>query len=368
MPSSTKKRKIEVGSGSTSSSDSGSSLSEESKISGVEGEDVDEVVLVTDHQTQYVEVLDPTDGEPVRVNLSNGALLISSIDGLFRGTFGLKYSDGGVKYGVSTDPINQVFLAPKDGWGNKTYELVYSPNRSASVTPEKKPSTLYDGVQGDLPTSEYVNDFCFYIQGDGIKDCVVCLEADFFCTFRHGTHKNYKLREVLIIYNYDGKKSMVATVRYINERYDFIILKTTQKVEKVPFLALKFFSGEDLLICGRSDESGELTYAKGCIRTSLLQYYDEQGPFIVATIHSLPGDSGAAVFSANGLIGMNLGVAEFNYQPYEDMILRAAHFSVFNYMVGAWDLRHGINMVKHEDSPPKPGSRQAPLRLKPASV
>ena len=68
----------------------------------------------------------------------------------------------------------------------------------------------------------------------------------------------------------------------------------------------------------------------------------------MATIHSLPGDSGAAVFSANGLIGMNLGVAEFNYQPYEDMILRAAHFSVFNYMVGAWDLRHGINVCFFE--------------------
>jgi len=70
-----------------------------------------QVVLVTDHQTQYVEVLDPTDGEPVRVNLSNGALLISSIDGLFRGSFGLKYSDGGVKYGVSyVYLISKVYL------------------------------------------------------------------------------------------------------------------------------------------------------------------------------------------------------------------------------------------------------------------
>ena len=51
----------------------------------------------------YIEVLDPNNGEPLRVNLSNGALLISSIDDAFRGVFGLKYLDvtDGAKYVVS---------------------------------------------------------------------------------------------------------------------------------------------------------------------------------------------------------------------------------------------------------------------------
>ena len=66
---------------------------------------------------------------------------------------------------------------------------------------------------------------------------------------------------------------MEATVRYIDDRLDFIILRSTNKVEKVPILCRNFLPAEDLVVCGRSGSSGELIYAKGCIRTSLLQHF-----------------------------------------------------------------------------------------------
>jgi len=125
----------------------------------------------------------------------------------------------------------------------------------------------------NLPTAQAVQDYCFYIEENYRRDCVICLEKDLFCTFRHDTHKNYNLGEMVTIYNYNGTRSYITRVRFICEQLDFIILKSDEKMEKVPALSQDFITAEPLLLCGRSDITGELTYSKGSIRTSRLQYF-----------------------------------------------------------------------------------------------
>ncbi|CAK5113720.1 unnamed protein product [Meloidogyne enterolobii] len=174
------------------------------------------------------------------------------------------------------------------------------------------------------------------------------MEKDLFCTFRHGSHKNFNLGEMVTIYNYNGTRSYITRVRFICERLDFIILKSGEKMEKVPALSHDYFPAEPLLLCGRSDITGELTYSSGSIRTSRLEYYSdgmvEEGPFLLGDIHTLPGDSGGAVFSAKGLIGMNVGSIKFFYNPDDDAIMCAALFKVVNCMVRSSDLLYGINV------------------------
>nr|CAD2127840.1 unnamed protein product [Meloidogyne enterolobii] len=156
---------------------------------------------------QYVYVRDPSDDKIMEFPVSNdGTLPVYLINNTFNGFFGLKYNNEvtGFKRAVLTDPINQVFLAPEGGWDNKIFELVHSPSRSG-----KRSSRPYDGVQeanrlntasvcpvkksrkdnSNLPTSLAIQNFSFYIEENGIKNSVICLEKDFFCTFRHGTHK-----------------------------------------------------------------------------------------------------------------------------------------------------------------------------------
>ncbi|CAK5113710.1 unnamed protein product [Meloidogyne enterolobii] len=216
----------------------------------------------------------------------------------------------------------------------------------------------------NLPTAQAVQDFCYYIEECDRRDCVICLEKDLFCTFRHGSHKNFNLGEMVTIYNYNGTRSYITRVRFICERLDFIILKSSEKMEKVPALSHDYFPPEPLLVCGRSDITGEITYSSGSIRTSLLQYFSdgrvEEGPFLLGDIHTLLGDSGGAVFSANGLIGMHVRVTPCYYQLCSDVIYNAAHFKVENCIVRISDLLRGVNVVKMIDSPPRPKDHPQP--------
>jgi len=65
---------------------------------------------------------------------------------------------------------------------------------------------------------------------------------------------------------------------------------------------------------------------------------------LLGDIHAIPGDSGGAVFSTSGLIGMNVGSIRFSCNPDDDVIMCAAHFKVVNCMVRSTDLLYGINV------------------------
>uniref|UniRef100_A0A915ME79 TAR DNA-binding protein 43 N-terminal domain-containing protein n=1 Tax=Meloidogyne javanica TaxID=6303 RepID=A0A915ME79_MELJA len=228
---------------------------------------------------QYVYVRDPNDGEPVEFTVSNdGTLPVYSINNTFKGFFGLKYNNEatGFKRAVSTDPTNQVFLAPEDGWGNKIYELMHLPNRSASVTP------------GELPTINSVSKFCFYLKKEvnsnkenktekevkiEVKSCVTRISKRYFATYHHKSHKDFKEGKQVEIFPNEGEVPFKATCKFVNEKWDFILFKSNEDVEgDGPNISQSFYPGERIILYGRAGKNGTLAPQEGIIN-STLQYW-----------------------------------------------------------------------------------------------
>ncbi|CAK5090160.1 unnamed protein product [Meloidogyne enterolobii] len=320
---------------------------------------------------QYVEVCDPN-GEPLRVNLSNGALLISSIDDAFRGVFGLKYKDKstGAKYAVQTDPINQVFLAPPGGWGNKTFELVPLPNRSASVTPDR-PASPWLHVQRELPLIDSVSEFCFYLKKEvssdkenepkkEVKTCVTRINKRYFATFYHDLHKDFEEGNVVEIFSNDDK-AFKATCKFKNTLWDFILFKSNEDVKgDGPHIFDVFYPGERIILYGRATDDGRLAPQEGIIN-SLEGYWDgkKHATFLMGTIKTNRGDSGGGVFNHSGLLGISVGNTPFEDFPYSQAAREAAEFNSRNYIISAKDLAAAAEQVegtrKKEVHQPRPG-------------
>lgn len=79
---------------------------------------------------------------------------------------------------------------------------------------------------------DLVKPFIFFINEEsGFKSCVVSLTSNFLVTFRHGTHSCYvKDSTVLDVVSILSQKQYKATVFYICEEQDYVILKTDEKV------------------------------------------------------------------------------------------------------------------------------------------
>uniref|UniRef100_A0A914KUQ1 TAR DNA-binding protein 43 N-terminal domain-containing protein n=1 Tax=Meloidogyne incognita TaxID=6306 RepID=A0A914KUQ1_MELIC len=316
----------------------------------------------------YIEVLDPNNGEPLRVNLSNGALLISSIDDAFRGVFGLKYLDvtDGAKYVVSTDPTNQVFLAPEGGWGNKIYELVHLPNRSASVAPdpvEHRPISPWQPKLGNKPLLEDVEKYCFYLKIDKFVTCVTRINKSYFATFRHLVHDKFELNNKNTIYSDDGT-FFQATIVYINDHWDFILFKSDVEVNgDGPPISRSFDLGVGIILYGRGNDKSTLGPQSGKIY-SVEDVYGQNGclaTFLVGTIKNSEGDSGGAVFDSRGLLAMNIGNTYFSDRPSSIAVNKAAYFNPFNYMVVARSILSVIDELEKPSCDKKENIQPTPI-------
>uniref|UniRef100_A0A915MAQ5 Uncharacterized protein n=1 Tax=Meloidogyne javanica TaxID=6303 RepID=A0A915MAQ5_MELJA len=75
------------------------------------------------------------------------------------------------------------------------------------------------------------------------------------------------------------------------------------------------------------------------------------GPFFLGTISTYYGDSGAGVWSSNGLAGVNLGFTAFPLEcNYTKAFEEAAHFTMHNYFVGISRIYSAIEYVNGIES------------------
>jgi hypothetical protein len=81
-----------------------------------------------------------------------------------------------------------------------------------------------------LPAASSFIKWMFFLIRSCTKSVVVCVHPRFFVTFRHGTHGALKVGDKLKIYkanepveDYNG---IDVSVAQINERFDFILLKS----------------------------------------------------------------------------------------------------------------------------------------------
>lgn len=85
--------------------------------------------------------------------------------------------------------------------------------------------------------SKSIDKWMFFSHDDAGKSCVICVHPRYFITFRHGTHLQFYVGDLLTIYKAksDFDESFTVTVAQINEMSDFILLKSEKDIIEVKF-------------------------------------------------------------------------------------------------------------------------------------
>ena len=85
-----------------------------------------------------------------------------------------------------------------------------------------------------LPSSQSLLKYLFYIPNRTSKGCYVLFDPKYLVTFRHGTHKQYKIGDDVEVAAVEGSpaagqkfKIVVSTIR---ENLDFEILKSSSAI------------------------------------------------------------------------------------------------------------------------------------------
>lgn len=77
----------------------------------------------------------------------------------------------------------------------------------------------------------------FYSMDASCKSTVVCIHPRYFVSFRHGTHLQLKIGDLLTIFHAKNEdceqKEHRVSVVYINENLDFILLKSKKTIVTV---------------------------------------------------------------------------------------------------------------------------------------
>uniref|UniRef100_A0A915NIE3 Uncharacterized protein n=1 Tax=Meloidogyne floridensis TaxID=298350 RepID=A0A915NIE3_9BILA len=110
-------------------------------------------------------------------------------------------------------------------------------------------------------------------------------------------------------------------------------------LEEGPELDFSPKFGGSIMINGYGNDLKCLSYREGNIfiqekKNFLVKDDGILGPFFPGTISTYYGDSGAGVWSRNGLAGINLGFIAFpDDYFYPQALEEAAHFTMHNYFV-----------------------------------
>ncbi|KAF8363018.1 tdp-1 [Pristionchus pacificus] len=92
--------------------------------------------------SDYVVVQDEDGGEPMElpVNKEDNSLGMSTLTSAFPGSHGLKFKNPktGASRALMMDSSGTKFLAPPDGWENKTFTVIFPPSRGAGEAKRRK--------------------------------------------------------------------------------------------------------------------------------------------------------------------------------------------------------------------------------------
>ncbi|KAF7633718.1 hypothetical protein Mgra_00006897, partial [Meloidogyne graminicola] len=130
-------------------------------------------------------------------------------------------------------------------------------------------------VEGNLPTSEETDKFCFYIPEEtGVKSCVTAVTTNLLATFRHGPHESLRLNDTVKVISNVNSTSFNTIVRSISEDVDCVILKCEDKVvDRGPRISTLVRRGQPLILIGRGNNDGRVGNIKGNV-------YEDFGQFI----------------------------------------------------------------------------------------
>ncbi|CAK5113787.1 unnamed protein product [Meloidogyne enterolobii] len=300
-----------------------------------------------------ISVTDQITKKPRGIQLSpDGTLAFSSLERVFPGCWGLECSipSIGENCVVPFDDKKMVFTEPYGGWTGKDFQLIYQqqiPPIVKALPDTRKLVKPYKYVHGDLPKFDELSEYLFFImESNHRKSCVTSITKHYFVTFYHN-HETWKIGNSLKIYRHDSKSGInnkqffIATVKSINKKLDFILLKTDKEINNhKPFYCKPPFRSLPVGYYGYGNDFNTLSYCEGVIHADELQTFLEKGvvhgPFLLGTIKSTGGDSGAAVWSPEGLVGLNLGFVDFTANTGKSalsMELQLAHFDKKNYIV-----------------------------------
>lgn len=144
---------------------------------------------------------------------------------------------------------------------------------------------------------DLIKPFLFFINEEtNLKSCVVSLTPNLLVTFRHGTHTCYVKNSIVFVVSILSQKQYKATVFYISEDQDYVILKTDEKVSyrEVPIQQCDVM--KKFVVCGFAKGFPELTFIHGTVYSMFpfaYQFNDKQfGPFVYGTAKTSTGDSG----------------------------------------------------------------------------
>ncbi|CAK5058065.1 unnamed protein product [Meloidogyne enterolobii] len=142
------------------------------------------------------------------------------------------------------------------------------------------------------------------------KSCVLAVTPNYLTTFSHGRHNTFKIGEQLLVYNDNYKYE--TTIEFISKKYDFVLLKSENKcIEEGPPIDYVHSTGSEICLIGFQSDFEHLSTKKGKIFSDEMETFkvgsDDVGPFLIGTISPSSCDDGAGVWSADGLVGLNLG-------------------------------------------------------------
>lgn len=239
-----------------------------------------------------------------------------------------------------------------DGWNSTVVYPVYYDSRPQ--TPAEQDYTQDFAL---------VKPFLFSINEEtGYKSCAAALTQHCLVTYRHGTHSGY-VKDVTVL-NFTSidspQTSYKATVIYISEKQDYVILKTKEAVTShdVPIQQCEIM--KKFVVCGFGQAFKEITFVYGNVYTTVPFTLASQstsrvfGPFVYGTAKTSRGDSGAACFGKSGLMALNLGITTMPKTFHDEAISEASIFSPNNYMVPARTILEKIAELQPRKPTTKP--------------
>uniref|UniRef100_A0A914KUV4 Serine protease n=1 Tax=Meloidogyne incognita TaxID=6306 RepID=A0A914KUV4_MELIC len=284
------------------------------------------------------------DGIIVGITLSpTGVLTRAALETAFANSLCLKYKNENFGFDQTTEQsyiiVNfdenvKAFIEPAGGWMGKTYEVVYRAKDLSLAGPFKS-------TKRNVPDFYEIEKYLYYIkEANGSKSCVVLLKPNYMVTFRHGPHSQYSIDDEVTIYTHNGFSQYKTNVKYLSRRFDFVILKSNKNVmTESPPMKLNPMLGTNIALIGYGNELECLSYRNGILHIQEKQTFRDDtddfiGPFYLGNVSTNYGDSGAGVWSPDGLIGINLGFVGFPTYDQYTATDEAAHYSASNYFVG----------------------------------
>lgn len=278
-------------------------------------------------------------------------------------------------------------LEPPGGWAKRKYQLIFKPklppaasavsettntfqpikpkaHDSRSISPfppnqeSSRPGSPWSVVHYPLPKPPSFDAYIFYIlEEDRSKSCVTAINKNYFVTYRHGPHSSYELGIEKQISRHNDSEVFTATVKLISTEYDFVLLKNKDPKpinNREPYHCRTPFKGLPICLFGYGNEFKELCYLSGDVHSDeKYMFVSEEngeimGPFLLGTIEATYGDSGASVWSSEGLIGLNVGKTKFPDHSHQYAIDEAANFKPKNVMVTIDKINEALTRLELE--------------------